>query len=383
MNLAFVTGLLPSGHYSQYITNGLNQLKGITVNVYTDLSKENLKVKDVGRVVPVWSKSPRFIYQILSRLLHDRPDIVHFQHEFNMYGSIFTAAIFPLLVLLTKVFGFKVVTTIHAAVYKKQINSEFIRTFNQNPKIIKPWMLKAFFHYVFKSIEVLSHQIIVHTNLTKSVLVSDYDLKSFKIEVIPATIPQKLNYLATSKPFFFYYGYMARRKGLGHAIKGFVKYLKDNPRSKYKFIMAGGVIKGQEESLTEIIKEIKDSKMTKRIQYVGFLEESDQDRYYQNAYAVVIPAILSMGSSGPLYHANSYGKCVLASNIGHFKEDIKHLQTGILVANDQWDKAFELAVNKPSLVKKIQEQVSIKTLARSPLKTAKKYERIYDKILQK
>lgn len=377
MKVVFVSGLLPSGHYSQYITSGLVKQKDIKLLVYTDKSSKNLTVKGCGKIVPVWSKSPKFIIEILNRLFKDRPDIIHFQHEINMYGGIFTALLFPILVCITRLLGFKVVTTIHAAVFKNQIDDEFIHIFNQNPKIVRPTMLYLFFYYVYKSLSLFSDQIIVHTELTKKILISDYSVDANKVNVIPAAIPQKTNYKAKKEKYFFYFGYMARRKGLGYALEGFKKYIKKNPKSPYKFILAGGAIKGQEDSLAEIIKMIKESKMEDRIIYKGFIEEKEQDSLYQKAAAVVIPAILSMGSSGPLYHANSYGKCVIASNIGHFKEDIVHNVTGVLVDNLDWDKAFKNVIDNPTSVRRIEKSVISKVKARSPFKTAQNYLKIY------
>lgn len=379
MKVAFVTGLLPSGHYSQYITSGLNKIKKVNLLVYTDKSVANLKIKNCGKIIPTWSKSPLFFFQVLSRIIKDRPDVVHFQHEFNMYGSIFTALIFPVLVGLVRLLGFRVITTIHAAVYKQQIDQKFVLTFNQNPKLVKPLVLSLFFFYVYKFLSIFSHQIIVHTNLTKDILMQDYGVSSKKVKVIPAAIPQKTNYKVKKEPYFFYFGYMARRKGLGMALDGFVKFLKKNPNSPFKFILAGGVIKGQEASLNEILKKIKRTKLQKKIIYKGFITEKQQDVLYQKAYAVVIPAVLSMGSSGPLYHANSYGKCVLASKIGHFLEDINDNETGILVDHKKWCEAFSYVTSYSKVIQRIEKKVVKKAKSRSPLLTAKKYLKIYKK----
>ena len=39
-------------------------------------------------------------------------------------------------------------------------------------------------------------------------------------------------------------------------------------------------------------------------------------------------------------HARSYGKCVIASSVGHLVEDIEHLKTGIVTENDRWDEGI-------------------------------------------
>ncbi len=380
MKIVFVTGLLPSGHYSQYITHGLVETKQVNLLVYADKNKENLKIKDCGQIIPVWSKSLKFIPEILKHLLKDKPEIVHFQHELNMYGGMFTAALFPLLLFLTKILGFNIVVTIHAAVFKDQIDDEFIRIFNQDPKKIRPYMLKLFFLYIYKSISIASDRMIVHTKLTKKIITQDYGVNSKKVYVIPAAIPEKSSYKGKTEPYFFYFGYMARRKGLGYALDGFKKFLKENPNSKFKLVLAGGVIKGQENSLKEITDMISKSGLKDKIIYKGFIEEKAQDDLYHKAYCVIIPAILSMGSSGPLYHANSYGKCVIATKIGHYLEDIDDGKTGILTENLNWNKAFTFVSENPGKVAIIEDNIQVKAKSRRPIRIAEKYLSIYSNI---
>ena len=115
---------------------------------------------------------------------------------------------------------------------------------------------------------------------------------------------------------------MVRRKGLGYALEGFRKFIEENPESEYQLVLAGGIIKGQEEAFEEIKDIIKENKLEEKVIIKGFIEENVQDDLYRKAYAVIIPAEVSMGSSGPLFHSVSYGKCVICSKIGHFLEDV-------------------------------------------------------------
>lgn len=372
--------MLPSGHYSQYITRGLIKTKKVRLLVYTDKDKRNRFIKNSGKIVPTWSKTPKFILEILRQLKKDHPDVVHFQHELNMYGGIVTAGLFPLLLIITRILQYKVVTTIHAAPTKEVIDDSFVRTFNQNPKILRPWMLNLFFGYLYRMIGYFSTRIIVHNHTLKSHLVDDYKIPEIKIEVIPATVPEKKRRAGKKLPYFFYFGYMSRRKGLDLAIKGFEKFLSSNPRSKFRLILAGGTIKGQEASLQEILDTISNSKFSHKIIYKGFIEESEQDKLYEDAYAVIIPSILSISTSGPLYHATSFGKCVLASKVGHFLEDVEDGKTGILVKNNSWSKAFSYVVKNPKVVAEIEKNTIKKAMLRSPINTAKKYVNLYQNL---
>lgn len=379
MKVVFISGMLPSGHFSQIITGGINKHKNIDLIVYADKNPKNLQIKGCGEVRPVWSKSPKFIIEIFNELRKDKPDVVHLQQELNMFGGIATVLLFPLLVLLIKLLGIKLIVTLHASVYKKQINNDFVELFNKNPKVIRPFVLKLLFYWIFIPTSIFADGIIVHTNLSKDILTKDYFVDKNKVTVIRTAIPEKPRDNSSKENYFFYFGYMVRRKGLSFALEGFKKFIEKNPESKWKFILAGGVIKGQEASFEEIKKMVHDSHLENNIEFRGFIEEKEQDELYKNAYAVLIPAKVSMGSSGPLYHACSYGKCVIATREGHFIEDIDDQKTGILTENDKWDEALEFAVNNPKVIKEIEENVIKKAEARSPFNTAAKYIELYKK----
>lgn len=384
MKIIFISGLLPSGHYSQYITSGLAGHKSTQLIVYADKDKRNLAIKNCGRIKLVWSKSPRYVWQIIRTVKKDKPDIVHTQHELNMFGGLATALLFPALVLLLRASGNRVAVTIHAAVYRKQINRDFVALFHK--KALKPLMLKIFFAFLYRTIAFCAHLIIVHTKLTRTILTADYGVSKKKVHVVPAAIPQKLSQstksnLAEKNKYFFYFGYMVRRKGLGYALEGFRKFIELHPRSPYRFILAGGVIKGQEEAYEEIKAIVRRNKLEKRVIFKGFIEEKDQDALYEGAYAVIIPSIISLGSSGPLYHAESYGRCTLVSKVGHFLEDIDDRETGILVSNKKWCEAFQYVVDHPKLIKSIEANVRAKARLRSPYKTAATYIKLYQSLL--
>lgn len=381
MKVVFITSMTPSGHYSQYITKGLNRQKGLDLIVYAGKHEAGrVDPKKYGSVKYVWNKSVSFISDILKELEKDKPDVVHVQQEFNMYGGTLTGAMFPLLILRLRRAGYKTVVTIHAAVHKHQINDEFIRLFHKNSRVMRPFILKIFFQYVYMMTSWTASTMLVHTRLKWKILTEDYGVSAKKLTHMPIVIPDKKVNNTKKDKYFFYFGYMVRRKGLEHALEGFKKYIDSHPRSPFKLILAGGVIRGQEKALDEIKEFIGKNKLEKRIAMKGFIEEREQDRLYNRAYAVIIPAKVSMGSSGPLFHAMSYGKCVIATREGYFKEDIRHLKTGILTDNAKWKTAFEFAVNHPALIAHIEKNVEKKARDQHPDAVARRYVQVYNSL---
>lgn len=376
MKVVFISTMLPSGHYSQIICSGLSKIKDIELKVYADKNPKNLEIKGCGTVKAVFSKSPSFIWEIFSEIRKDKPDIVHLQQEMNMYGSPLTAVLFPFLVLLLRLMGYRTVVTLHAAVFKKQIDTKFIELFHQASPLAQPVFLKVIFHWVFSASSLFANKILLHTHLHEKIF-KEYGVDLRKVVVIPDAIPVYKTIGRTKKPYFFYFGHMVRRKGLGYALDGFKKFIAKNPKTKFKLVMAGGVIRGQEKAFDEIKNDIARNNLSKYVDITGFIEQDVQDKLYSEAYVAIIPAIISMGSSGPLFHANGYHKCTIATREGHFIEDIDEGKTGILTDNKDWDKAFQLVVDNPKLVQEIETNVARKARERTPLNTAKKYLEIY------
>lgn len=381
MKIVFISGMLPSGHYSQYLTSGIVLYKETDLIVYSDKDPKNLSIKGCGKIKPVWSKSIKYIYQIIREVLKDKPDVVHFQHEINMFGSLSTALFFPFLILAVRVLGYKTVTTIHGVVGRNQVDENFINLFMEKSFLAKSFFVKMFFNFIFRLIPLFSNSIIVHTNLLKNVLVDDYGAAEKKINVIPTAIPQKEIKEVLVENYFFYFGYMVRRKGLDYALEGFRKFIEKNPDSDYKLVLAGGVIKGQEKALEEIKSNIKDNNLEDKVFIKGFIEEKEQDDLYGKAKAVIIPAKISIAASGPLYHSVSYGKCVIASKVGNLSEEIKHLETGILTDNNKWDEAFDFVVKNEEVVKKIEINNQRKARIRTPFATAGKCVELYKAVI--
>ena len=137
--LAMVSSILPATNYTAYLIEALQKRfsQKIETFVYTGLEKENKKT-NLKNIKLVWSKNLAYPFQVLKQVLKDKPQIVHIQHEINMFGDWPTAIIFPLLPFLLKMTRVKVVITIHAVVSQKQIDIKFIETFWRSEKNFFP-----------------------------------------------------------------------------------------------------------------------------------------------------------------------------------------------------------------------------------------------------
>jgi glycosyltransferase involved in cell wall biosynthesis len=283
--------------------------------------------------------------------------------------------------------GYKVVVTQHAVVSKNVINKDFVRMFLNNDFIGGTFLMKVFFVLLYRSIPLFSDLQIVHTNILRSIWIKEYGGKPDTIRVVMMGVPDPVNkpYPAKEgkKKYFFYFGYIVRRKGLDHLIKGFARYVKRSDNKDVELILSGGTIRGQEFAREEIKDLIEELGMSNRIRMAEFLEEKDIRRYFEDAYAVVMPALVTISASGPLSHARTYGKCVIASKVGNFREEIEDKVDGILVENTEWEEALSWAVENQDMVSKIELNVIKKAKERSWDNTAALYLPIYEEVNKK
>lgn len=381
MKIVFVSSLQPETNYGRYLAVSLRKILGKNLIVYTDKNKDNRKLKQVQLV---WKKGFSYLSDILDQIKIDKPDCVHLQQEMNMYGKPITTITFPFLLLLIRLLDIKVVVTVHAVIEKKIMDRKFVNCFLKNGRFIPIFLLKIYFDYLFFFIGLFSHKVIVHTKLLRKSLIHDYRVSSKKVIVIRQGVPRihyqnnKITkYQNNDSNYFLYFGYISRRKGLENVVAGFSKFVEKYP--KYKLILAGGIIGGQEFAQDELKKIIAKLKNNKQIIFTGFINQGQITRLFSHAKAVLLPAIVSISASSPQAQAYAYGKCIIASDIGNYREEIKDGETGFLIKNDQWENAFEKIVKNKILVKKIESNIKKIAIDRDWDRTAQKHLEIYGK----
>ncbi|MFH1896158.1 MAG: hypothetical protein ABH814_01620, partial [bacterium] len=126
MKVALVSQILPETNYSRYLANALGDCL-----VYTDTRSENLKTELKKRVRLTFTlNSLKYPLEILKQARKDHVELIHLQHEFNMFGTRpLNACFFVFLPPLLRSAGVKVVTTIHAVVKPNQVDKRFLETF--------------------------------------------------------------------------------------------------------------------------------------------------------------------------------------------------------------------------------------------------------------
>lgn len=338
-------------------------------------------------VIKCWHKKITYPFVLFKNIYKNRKniDIVHIQHEFFLYGGAISAALFPLLVLFTRIL-FPVVITFHGVVPLSKINRFFLK---ENGLTGSPSILKFGLYLITKFASCFANKIIVHDELFKQTLIKEYGIKDEKIEVIPHgiehrndKIPQetaKKQLELTGKKVVLYMGYITGYKGIDVLIDSF-EHINDKDTV---LLLAGGEHPRLKDDpkYREYLTNLKERAETfsDKIRFMGFVKEKDIPLVFSAADVAVFPYKVAMASSGPMSLAITYEIPILVSEeiektIGEdslaFKReprDVADKITNILSSEDLYNTALDFA-------RKMRSECDWKTVS-------KRHEEVYKSLM--
>jgi glycosyltransferase involved in cell wall biosynthesis len=263
-----------------------------------------------------------------------RPDIFHFHWTYpyvlakTKYKSVLLSNLFILKLLLLKILGLKVIWTVH-------------NTINHEQRFVS---IDLFYR---KILARLCNKIIVHGELAKSEVKRLYKLsKTNQISVIPHgnyievyenkmnknRARRKLDIDAKSK-VLLYFGYIRQYKGIPDLLNVF-KILRT---SNVALLIVGN------PKNNEIVKYLKkECQNIKNIKlYLEYVPD-DEIQIYMNAADFVVLPFKDILTSGSMMLAISFGKSVIAPDIGHIREVLD--KKGNIVYNPKKKDALLKAV---------------------------------------
>lgn len=370
------THLASGGGVSSYTKNLTQSLRQSGVDVVISLSKPEIggsERKGEG-VSATWSRgSVRYPFQIFKMLAASAGiDIVHFQHEFFLYGGVFSAILFPVLLALARQLGKPVVVTMHGVISLSDLNERFKAENGLNGPLP---VLRIGLIFLTRAIVFLSDAVVVHEGFFAERLEKDYKCPQRKIRVIPHGVKETDDKIAQdeakeklgldNKTVILFFGYITKYKGIETLIDGFGYVAKQ--QGDLVLIIGGGEHPRlrQNPRYREYLLELRRRAISvapkQKILFTGFIHDYELPLYLSAADVLVFPYTTSMSSSGPLSFAMSYGKAVLASDIPSIAEIIS-LKDTLFKKNSPKDLAekLERMLDSPVLRRRVSNYVKMR-----------------------
>jgi glycosyltransferase involved in cell wall biosynthesis len=282
--------------------------------------------EDGLHVARSFNRNATFAWPVYKQLQRIRPDVVHFQQEMALYGSVYTMYMLQLLLLVLRLKKVPTVVTLHHVVDIKKVDTQFVRA---NSSSAPAWAVKCAFVTIYRPLTKWASAIIVHEHCFKDLLVTQYGVPAAKIYVVPhgvedlqalpVTAARKQLHLRQKQHVVLSMGYLAGYKDYNLLIEGFALYAATDPDA-YLIIGAGRHPKLENDAAYLKIYTDTQAKAHTLIsknqhRWVGFIPEADIATYYSASDVSMYPYKISMSSSGPMAIAMGYERPFLGSDV--------------------------------------------------------------------
>jgi len=336
---------LVGNDYSTCLCNSLYDL-GVEVNLVVPANRtfdgnekfkinylSPSKVKDKNKFIKFIELAQYYI-RLYKFIKLNNPDIVHYQF-FRRNGEV-------LLYRLLKLKKINLVQTAHNVLP------------HENSKI--DHLIKSIVYKNAKSI-------IVHSNFIKNKLLQAFPIDNDKVQIVPhgnfdIYLPEvefdivelrKTLEIKREDNVILFFGFIREYKGLDILLDAFELSASKDPG--LKLLIAGSVQKKLEQFYLDKIdqSEFKD----RIIFHSGYIPKEKVAIYFSSADVVILP-YKEIDHSGIIHLAYSFGKPVIATNVGDFSEVIQNNKSGLLLngknAKELAEKIIKAFDNKQNLV---------------------------------
>jgi glycosyltransferase involved in cell wall biosynthesis len=307
--------------YTRKICRSLAE-EGVKVIVFSNtVHLEDGKIK----VVKAWKQGISYPFKLFKKLSLVKPDIIHIQHEYWLYGRGIFSISFIFFLLLLKALMKPIVITIHCVIPREELTSTFFEKHRLGKRMTL--IKKLYFIFYNMMINLLASKIITHSAIAKRILINDYSFEPQKLKVIPhgadpiSQNGEKLpNRSWTRKLLIF--GEIRRGKGIEYAIWATQRLIANN--IPCELVIAGMYdTKLSPESagyLEELEKLITDLKLDDYTKFKLNIPEEDIGKLFAEADVVLFPYVEDeiIAASGPLLTAMSFGKPIVATKLRRF-----------------------------------------------------------------
>ena len=305
--------------YTQMLTAALSD--SVDVTVLADVCQGTPTTQPVSaggvRVSRAWEEGSMALLPIGPYVARERKrlDVLHIQHEFLTYGSLWANLFLIPLLALCKALRIPTVLTFHGVITVENAASLGLAEYGFAAR--SHGLLRLTWLWV-RMAGLLAGRIVVHERWQQEALVREYQVDPARVAVIPHGIrsnveAEKRLPLMASRPRVLFFGFLAPYKGLDLLLEA----ASTITAPAFDLLIAGDAsprAEGQPE-YNRYLRRIDEmiGKVPCRVERLGFVPEEEVARLFQSVDLVVLPYASIISSSGPLALAVAYGTPVLAN----------------------------------------------------------------------
>jgi glycosyltransferase involved in cell wall biosynthesis len=346
-----VTSYPPSlngiANYSAKLCKAMvNVNKNLQILVLSD-AQQNITSNDKIKVIKVWRRNSLLCPLTIFRgILKWKTNVIWLQHDYWLYGRNIYSIAFPTLLLMIRLINRPVVVTMHSVIPRKELTKTFFKKHRIGGLVLVVFY-RWFVWLYTKLIDLLSSAVIVHQEIAKNVLISDYGFNVKKTVVIPHGVERfddnrsldqeeaKKRLGFSNKYVLLLFGQIRRGKGIEYAIKAMQKIL--TAHSSSVLLIAGLYDPCLSPESTGYLEELftlsESMRLNDAVVFVKNLPEENVATYFAAADICLLPYTEDeiLAASGPLSMAMSFAKPIVATRVRRFTELLRDKENALLV----------------------------------------------------
>ena len=319
--------------------------------------------------------------RVFHSALKARPQIVHLQYGWLLYGNFISSIYFIILLCLFRLSRKPCVVTLHTVIRR----GTCIHNNSTVDLLIRIGVLPF-----LKLVGKLSAKIIVHNPQMKETLQREYALREkCKIAVIPHGVKRaeegpKMPKDGNNKRILSL-GFIRKGKGLEYLIEAFEKFLNQCPDAQ--LVIVGGRHAHDREGYLEGFRRSVKPDAQKHVLFTGFIDEKTLDGLIWTSDIIVLPYMERryIEISGALARVADYGRPVICNRVPKFQCELQNREECIMT--DPSEPA-ELTQALISLTKNIRLRKRLGESLRKKFETrywstvAEQHVKLYESILK-
>jgi len=313
MKICLVTAFPPGrgglSEYGFHIASELQRNSNISLTVLADTLEDTQPEPEGFTVSRCWSfNDPKSMTTLWAAIRREKPDVVWFNLIFSTFGRNPLAAFCGLaLPLLTRLSGFYTHVTLH----------HLMDTIDLNDAGVRYPRLYQFAGTVATKLLLKSNSLSVLVSAHRKVLQEKYGSRNvhFRAHGIFTQYPERPDYSRRGNPYhrILAFGKWGTYKKLEPICEAFHLVAKRIPN--VKLVIAGGNHPGAPGYVESIAKKFANEP---RIEFTGYVAESDIPNLFQSSSVAVMPYSSATGSSGVAHLACTYGVPIVSTDIAEF-----------------------------------------------------------------